>query len=139
MHLGNTFLESMLNQYGLKDKSAPHRMPNTTVAQAVRWVRSRVRGVPAHILIWTLIVCSTAFCLLQRLQNRKKRTTVCDNAENPPDCSSDHFGKSNEQQAVEEEDEEDMEDEVEEVEEGEKDKEEEEEDPNEKDEIPRKR
>ncbi|XP_045892439.1 lipase maturation factor 2a [Micropterus dolomieu] len=139
VHLGNTFLESMLNQYGLKDKSAPHRMPNTTVAQAVRWVRSRVRGVPAHILIWTLIVCSTAFCLLQRLQNRKKRTTVCDNAENPPDCSSDHFGKSNEQQAVEEEDEEDMEDEVEEVEEGEKDKEEEEEDPNEKDEIPRKR
>ncbi|XP_038562697.1 lipase maturation factor 2a [Micropterus salmoides] len=139
VHLGNTFLESMLNQYGLKDKSAPHRMPNTTVAQAVRWVRSRVRGVPAHILIWTLIVCSTAFCLLQRLQNRKKRTTVCDNTENPLDCSSDHFGKSNEQQAVEEEDEEDMEDEVEEVEEGEKDKEEEEEDPNEKDEIPRKR
>uniref|UniRef100_A0A669EPB3 Lipase maturation factor n=1 Tax=Oreochromis niloticus TaxID=8128 RepID=A0A669EPB3_ORENI len=61
VHLGNSFLEGMLNQYGLKDKSPPRRLSNTTVAQAVRWVRSQVRGVPAHTLIWTLI--AYVFCI----------------------------------------------------------------------------
>uniref|UniRef100_A0A8P4GLV8 Lipase maturation factor n=1 Tax=Dicentrarchus labrax TaxID=13489 RepID=A0A8P4GLV8_DICLA len=119
VHLGNTFLESMLNQYGLKDKAPPRRISNTTVAQAVRWVRSQVRGVPAPILIWTLIVCSTTLCLLLGLQNRSKCTTLSDHTENLPD-SSDHCGKSGEQQAVEEEEEaEDGEGSEDEVEEGE--------------------
>ncbi|XP_038124771.1 lipase maturation factor 2a [Cyprinodon tularosa] len=73
VHLGNAFLEGMLSQFGLKDKSAPRRVSNNTVAQAVRWVRSQVRGVPAHTLIWTLIACSTTFCLLQGLHSRKKQ------------------------------------------------------------------
>ncbi|GAA6225474.1 lipase maturation factor 2 [Lates japonicus] len=117
VHLGNTVLESMLNQYGLKDKSPPRRMSNTAVAQAVRWVRSQVRGVPTHILIWTLITCSTTFCLLQGLRNRNKGTllthkaagTVNDHTGKKADSSSDSFEKTDEQQAAEEEEEEEEE------------------------------
>uniref|UniRef100_A0A8C9X7G3 Lipase maturation factor n=1 Tax=Sander lucioperca TaxID=283035 RepID=A0A8C9X7G3_SANLU len=130
VHLGSTFLESMLNQHGLKDKSPPRRMPNTTVAQAVRWVRSQVRGVPTHILIWTLIASSVTLCLLQGLQNRNKHTERTpltymaagnDHTDNVPDDSSDHCGKSDEQQAAkgeEEEKKEDGQDSEDEVEEG---------------------
>ncbi|XP_004553328.1 lipase maturation factor 2a [Maylandia zebra] len=125
VHLGNSFLEGMLNQYGLKDKSPPRRLSNTTVAQAVRWVRSQVRGVPAHTLIWTLIACSATFCLLQGLRHKSKdaekpsdahKATATDRTENAADgSSSDHREKSDEQQADEEADKEaDSEDEVEE-------------------------
>ncbi|XP_041651905.1 lipase maturation factor 2a [Cheilinus undulatus] len=127
VQLGNTYLESMLNQFGLKDKSPP-RLSNTAVAKAVRWIRSQVRGVPAHTLIWTLIGCSATLCLLQGLQNRNKnpeRTSFppesADSAhtDKVPDGSSPSCGESDEQQAeVEEEEEngdrEDSEDEVEE-------------------------
>ncbi|XP_018519395.1 lipase maturation factor 2a [Lates calcarifer] len=114
VHLGNTVLESMLNQFGLKDKSPPRRMSNTVVAQAVRWVRSQVRGVPTHMLIWTLVACSTTFCLLQGLRNRNKGTllthkaavTVNDHTGKEADSSSDSFEKTDEQQAAEEEEEE---------------------------------
>lgn len=126
VHLGNSFLEGMLNQYGLKDKSPPRRMSNTTVAQVVRWVRSQVRGVPAHTLIWTLIACSATFCLLQGLRNNNKaaerlseahKAATTDHTENVADgSSSDHHGKTVEQQA-EEDKEADSEDEVEEGEE----------------------
>uniref|UniRef100_A0A669C0J2 Lipase maturation factor n=1 Tax=Oreochromis niloticus TaxID=8128 RepID=A0A669C0J2_ORENI len=125
VHLGNSFLEGMLNQYGLKDKSPPRRLSNTTVAQAVRWVRSQVRGVPAHTLIWTLIACSATFCLVQGLRHKNKdvekpsdahKATATDRTENAADgSSSDHHEKSDEQQADEEDDKEaDSEDEVEE-------------------------
>ncbi|KAG8012615.1 Lipase maturation factor 2 [Nibea albiflora] len=117
VHLGSTFLDSMVTQYGLKDKlPANRRVSNKPVAVAVRWVRSQVRGVPAHILIWTLMGCGITICLLQGLQSRKKCTTVSDHAENVPDGSSDHCGKSGDPQAakeVEEEDGEGSEDEVE--------------------------
>lgn len=115
VHLGNTFLESALNQYGLKDKS-PTRMSNTSVAQAVRWVRSQVRGVPAHTLIWTVLVCSATICLLQGLQKRKKQVTVSKGTENVPDCSSDQCEESDEQKAAEDEEEEEKENDEEESE-----------------------
>ncbi|XP_049928496.1 lipase maturation factor 2a [Epinephelus moara] len=132
VHLGNTFLESMLTQYGLKDKLPSRRISNTTVVQAVRWVRSQVKGVPPHVLIWTLIACSAAVCVLQGLQNRHKhreRTPNPHNAaekdltENQPDESLDHDGKLDKEQAVDEEVEEEEdgegEDSEDEVEEGE--------------------
>ena len=103
-------------------------MPNTTVAQTVRWVRSQVRGVPTHILIWTLIASSVTLCLLQGLQNRNKHTERTpltymaagnDHRDNVPDDSSDHCGKSDEQQTAEEEEKkEDGQDSEDEVEEG---------------------
>ncbi|KAM7396638.1 hypothetical protein PAMP_019670 [Pampus punctatissimus] len=119
VYLGSTFLEGMLNQYGLKDKSPPRRPSNTTVAKAMRWVRTQVRGVPTPVLIWTLIACSATLCLLRGLRNRSKCTeppshnasvTVSNHTE-----TTDHLGKSDEQQETEEEEEgEDSEDQVEE-------------------------
>ncbi|XP_029008805.1 lipase maturation factor 2a [Betta splendens] len=125
VHLGNTFLESMLNQYGLKinDKSPPRRVSNTIVGQVVRWVRSQVRGVPPHTLIWTILACTATFCLLRGLRNSKshpersplgqKTVTVSDQTKKTTEDSSDHPGKSEERQA-EEEDGEDSDDEEEE-------------------------
>ncbi|KAI3371369.1 hypothetical protein L3Q82_023972, partial [Scortum barcoo] len=127
VHLGHTVLESMLNQYGLKDKSTPLRMSKTAVARAVRWVRSQVRGVPAPTLVWTLIVCSATLCLLQRFLNRSNHMTVSERTENLADGSSNLHMKPDEQQAVEEEDKEVSEDETEEEGEDEGKEEEEEE------------
>ncbi|KAF3854755.1 hypothetical protein F7725_022810 [Dissostichus mawsoni] len=136
VHLGNTFLESMLTQYGLKDKSPPRRLPNTPVAKAVRWVRSQVRGVPAPMLIWTLIACSATLCLLHGLQSRNKHTettagtqkeATTDQTANAPDSAPETGGKSDEEQEAEEEEEDDdddggdCEDEVEDCEGEEKD------------------
>ncbi|KAM9754422.1 lipase maturation factor 2a [Menidia menidia] len=88
VHLGNTFLESMLNQYGLKDKSAPRRVSSTGVAKVMRWVRSQIRGVPAHTLIWTLMACSATFCLLQGLRKGDKRRN--DQKQDVPKGSAEH-------------------------------------------------
>lgn len=132
----------------MQDKSPLRRTSNTTVAQTVRWVRSQVRGVPAHTLIWALIVCSATICLFKGLQNRNEHMTVSDRTENVPDGSADHRGKLDEQQAeeVEEEEEEDEEDGEDEAEEGEgeekdtdEEAQEEREDERDKDEILRKR
>ena len=98
----------------MQDKSPVRRMSNTTVAQAVRWVRSQVRGVPAPTLIWTLIACSTVICLLQGLQNRSKHKSVSSQSDHVPDSSSDLCGKSDEQQEAEEEEGEEGEEEEEE-------------------------
>ncbi|KAM6936764.1 lipase maturation factor 2a [Xenentodon cancila] len=113
VHLGNTFLESMLNQYGLKDKSTPRRVSNKSVAQVVRWVRSQVKGVPAHTLIWTLVACSTTVCLLLGLRGRNGHTgrtlhiektaaSTSDLTQQVTDGSSDRQ-ETDEQQAKEEE------------------------------------
>ncbi|KAI9529894.1 Lipase maturation factor 2 [Dissostichus eleginoides] len=119
VHLGNTFLETMLTQYGLKDKSPPRRLPNTPVAKAVRWVRSQVRGVPAPVLIWTLIACSATLCLLHGLQSRNKHTettagtqkeATTDQTANAPDSAPETDGKSDEEQEAEEEDDDDDDD-----------------------------
>ncbi|KAM4553784.1 lipase maturation factor 2a [Fundulus diaphanus] len=92
VHLGNAFLDGMLSQFGLKDKSAPRRVSNTTVAQAVRWLRSRVRGVPAHTLIWTLIACSATFCLLQGLRSKNKPPEQTGVTRKMAEKVSDHSG-----------------------------------------------
>lgn len=92
----------------MKDKSPP-RLSNTAAAQAVRWVRSQVRGVPAHTLIWTIVVCSATLCLLWGSQNRNKHPTVSTHIETVSDTSSDHCGKSDEQQAAAAEEEEEEE------------------------------
>uniref|UniRef100_A0A1A7XG43 Lipase maturation factor n=1 Tax=Iconisemion striatum TaxID=60296 RepID=A0A1A7XG43_9TELE len=124
VHLGNTFLDSMLNQYGLKDKSSPRRVSNTTVAQMVRWLRAQVRGVPAPMLIWTLIACSATFSLLQVLLSKTKRTErtspACDASEKASDHTeaaadgcSDLREETHEQQTKEEEDGANSEEEVE--------------------------
>lgn len=105
-------------------------MPKTRVARALRWVRSQVRGVPSEVLIWTLIACSATLCLLKGLRNRHKYTepkanaseTANNHTETTHDSTSDHLGKTDEQQEEEGVNGEDSEDEVEEGDTGEKGK-----------------
>ncbi|XP_041852802.1 lipase maturation factor 2a [Melanotaenia boesemani] len=124
VHLGNNFLESMLNQFGLKDKSTSRRVSNTILAQAVRWVRSQVRGVYAHTLIWTLVACSATFCLLQGVRNGNKRrknlvhnaaATESDDKQDVSDGSLHHCEEEDEQQQEEEEEEDEQQQEEKEV------------------------
>uniref|UniRef100_A0A673XNQ6 Lipase maturation factor n=1 Tax=Salmo trutta TaxID=8032 RepID=A0A673XNQ6_SALTR len=68
VYLGDTFLESMLSQHGLKDKSLPRHVSEAAVPQVVKWVRSQVRGVSAPLLLWSLLFCSVTLCLLRGLQ-----------------------------------------------------------------------
>ncbi|XP_034032495.1 lipase maturation factor 2a [Thalassophryne amazonica] len=116
VQMGNSFLENMLTQFGLKDRYPPRRLSKNMVAQAVRWVRSQVRGVPAPMLLWTLIACSTTFCLFQIFRSKsakreKPRTqaahnaplTVSDSTENGPDGSSEKVEPSEKQQEEKEE------------------------------------
>ncbi|MEQ2221595.1 hypothetical protein ILYODFUR_017445 [Ilyodon furcidens] len=130
VHLGNTFLDGMLGQFGLKDKSAPRRVSNATVAQAVRWVRTQVRGVPAHTLIWTLIACCATFCLLPGLRSKNKHAEqtavthkmaekVNDHTEGVDEDLSDPEEKQEQQAKEEEDDEKNTEDEEEDDEENE--------------------
>uniref|UniRef100_A0A672IK43 Lipase maturation factor n=1 Tax=Salarias fasciatus TaxID=181472 RepID=A0A672IK43_SALFA len=135
VHLGHTFLESMLSQYGLKDKSAPRRLSNSSTARAVRWVRSQVDGFSGHTIVWTLLACSATFCLLQGLFSRKKlgkptsvtpevADTEDDGSESGADETLDSCGMSEQQQEEEAEEEKDgtQDEEEEEEEEGEMDK-----------------
>ncbi|MEQ2291027.1 hypothetical protein AMECASPLE_009221 [Ameca splendens] len=130
VHLGNTFLDGMLSQFGLKDKSAPRRVFNNTVAQAVRWMRTQVRGVPAHTLIWTLIACCATFCLLPGLRSKNKHAEqtavthkmaekVNDHTEGVGEDLSDPEEKQEQQAKEEEDDEKNTEDEEEDDEENE--------------------
>ncbi|CAL8296602.1 unnamed protein product [Boreogadus saida] len=63
VYLGDPFLENMLYQHGLKDKSPPRRPSNATVPRAVQWLRSQVKGQSAPALIWSLMAGSAALCL----------------------------------------------------------------------------
>lgn len=76
VHLGSSFLEGMLNQFGLKDTAPPRRASKAKLARAVRWARSQVRGVPAPLILWTLTGGSALFCLLRGLMQRSKHRTV---------------------------------------------------------------
>ncbi|XP_062317677.1 lipase maturation factor 2a isoform X1 [Osmerus eperlanus] len=95
VHLGDTFLESMLSQHGLKDRSPPWRVPEAPLAQAVRWVRSQVRGVSAPLLLWSLFACSATICLLRGLRHscatthkHKPTATNSDHTDTIPDGNS---------------------------------------------------
>ncbi|XP_075998220.1 lipase maturation factor 2a [Genypterus blacodes] len=122
VHLGSSFLDGMLTQFRLKDKTPP-RQSNTPVAQAVRWVRSQVRGVPAPVLIWSLMAGGIILCLLKGLskKNAPRPKTLAAEEEEEATArdhrSSKTSGHSDELTTVEEE--EDGEEEEEEEEDGE--------------------
>ncbi|XP_054633434.1 lipase maturation factor 2a [Dunckerocampus dactyliophorus] len=113
VHLGHSFLESILEQHGLKDKSPPRRRSNSSIAHAMRWVRAQVTGVPAPVLIWTLIGCSVTLCLLQALTKRQ----MANDSEQASDLKDEEYlGTSSRRKTgdEDEEQEEELEDEVEE-------------------------
>ncbi|KAM6960596.1 lipase maturation factor 2a [Aplochiton taeniatus] len=102
VHLGDAFLESMLTQHGLKDKSPPRRAPDAPVTQALRWVRAQVRGLPAPLLLWSLFVSSATLCLLRALQGsghkqpaEEESSAAKVNPQGPKETSTDWAGDGN--------------------------------------------
>lgn len=79
------------------------------MAQAVRWLRSQVRGVPAHTLIWTLVVCSATVSLLLGLQRGDKGGTA---GERLPDGPAEELPVAEEEREEKEEKGDDGEEEV---------------------------
>lgn len=103
VHLGSSFLEGMLNQFGLKDTSPPRRASKAKLARAVRWVRSQVKGVPAPLILWTLIGGSALFCLLRGLTQRSKRRI--EQIPVPTETGSELTGDKQEEKCAEDEEE----------------------------------
>ncbi|XP_056137215.1 lipase maturation factor 2a [Lampris incognitus] len=116
VHLGDHFLENMLSQYGLKDRAPPRRPSNAMIPQAMRWLRSQARGVPAPALIWSLLACSASLCLLRGFQSANKHAarektsttfepaeTAGDRTEGGPDGSTGTTTLSDEPQVEKEE------------------------------------
>ncbi|XP_053742845.1 lipase maturation factor 2a [Synchiropus splendidus] len=101
VHLGHSFLENMLTQLGLKQKGSPRRASNT-VAKAVQWMRSQVRGAPAPALIWTLIAGSATLCLLNSWRNGTKKDPTTSEQTNPGVKSVSADEESTEQMVKEE-------------------------------------
>lgn len=60
--------------FSFLQNKAPRRVSNVAIARLVRWLRARVRGVPAPVLIWTILACSATFCLLQASRKAKTKT-----------------------------------------------------------------
>lgn len=107
VHLGSSFLEGMLNQFGLKDTSPPRRASKAKLSRAVRWVRSQVKGVPAPLILWTLIGSSALFSLLLGLTQRRKHrpaktdtqtetTSDPSGGELPKECEEEEEGEEEE-------------------------------------------
>ncbi|KAA0715204.1 Lipase maturation factor 2 [Triplophysa tibetana] len=73
VHLGDPYLERMLDQHGLKDKAPSRRTSNAWLPQLLRHVREHVREIPAPLLLWTLFSAAATVCLLHTLFSRKHR------------------------------------------------------------------
>ncbi|TRY58628.1 hypothetical protein DNTS_024780 [Danionella cerebrum] len=71
VHLGDSFLEQMLVQNGLKDKAPPRRSSKAWLARALRVIGEHVREMPAPLLIWTLFCSAVTICLLNALWSDK--------------------------------------------------------------------
>ena len=65
----HSFIHSQSNPNSrLQDKSTPRRASNATVPRAVQWLRSQVKGHSPPVVVWSLLACSVALCLLRALR-----------------------------------------------------------------------
>ncbi|KTF79764.1 hypothetical protein cypCar_00040826, partial [Cyprinus carpio] len=70
VHLGDSYLEQMLVQHGLKDKAPPRRSSNAWLPRLLHHVSEHVREMPAPLLLWTLFSSAATLCLLNSLRSR---------------------------------------------------------------------
>ncbi|KAK7160544.1 hypothetical protein R3I93_008249 [Phoxinus phoxinus] len=70
VYLGDSYLEQMLVQHGLKDKAPPRRSSNAWLPRLLRYVGEHAREMPAHLLLWTLFSSAATVCLLNSLRSR---------------------------------------------------------------------
>uniref|UniRef100_A0A8C1M5G5 Lipase maturation factor n=2 Tax=Cyprinus carpio TaxID=7962 RepID=A0A8C1M5G5_CYPCA len=69
VHLGDSYLEQMLDQHGLKDKAPPRRSSNAWLPQLLRHVGKHAREMPTPLLLWTLFSSAATVCLLNSLRS----------------------------------------------------------------------
>ncbi|KAF4101140.1 hypothetical protein G5714_017572 [Onychostoma macrolepis] len=72
VHLGDSYLEQMLVQHGLKDKAPPRRNSNAWLPQLLHHVGEHAREMPAPLLLWTLFSSAATVCLLNSLRSRAR-------------------------------------------------------------------
>lgn len=66
--LGDPTLETLLQQFGLKDKSPPRaRSPSNGLAQTLNWVRTQLSPLEPPILLWGLFGAVLAIQVVQTL------------------------------------------------------------------------
>ncbi|XP_042600417.1 lipase maturation factor 2a [Cyprinus carpio] len=70
VHLGDSYLEQMLVQHGLKDKAPPRRSSNAWLPRLLHHVGEHAREMPAPLLLWTLFSSAATLCLLNSLRSR---------------------------------------------------------------------
>ncbi|XP_073508695.1 lipase maturation factor 2 [Phyllobates terribilis] len=74
--LGDHTLESLLNQYGLKDKPTPRRSLDAPLPSALRFIRDILRPYPAPLLLYSILVTLVVIYSLQALFGRGNRPGV---------------------------------------------------------------
>uniref|UniRef100_A0A672Q0C7 Lipase maturation factor n=1 Tax=Sinocyclocheilus grahami TaxID=75366 RepID=A0A672Q0C7_SINGR len=70
VHLGDSYLEQMLVQHGLKDKAPLRRSSNAWLPRLLHHVGEHAREMPAPLLLWTLFSSAATVCLLNSLRSR---------------------------------------------------------------------
>ncbi|XP_016364709.1 lipase maturation factor 2-like [Sinocyclocheilus rhinocerous] len=70
VHLGDSYLEQMLVQHGLKDKAPLRRSSNAWLTRLLHHVGEHAREMPAPLLLWTLFSSAATVCLLNSLRSR---------------------------------------------------------------------
>ncbi|XP_051512091.1 lipase maturation factor 2a [Myxocyprinus asiaticus] len=70
VHLGDSYLEHMLVQHGLKDKTPTRRGSNAWLPRLLRQVGEHVREMPAPLLLLTLFSSAATVGLLNCLRSR---------------------------------------------------------------------
>ncbi|XP_065139718.1 lipase maturation factor 2a isoform X1 [Paramisgurnus dabryanus] len=73
VHLGDSYLEYMLDQYGLKDKAPLKRSSKAWLPRLLEHVSEHAREIPAPLLLWTLFSSAATVCLLNTLFSRTHR------------------------------------------------------------------
>ncbi|XP_069621576.1 lipase maturation factor 2 [Ranitomeya imitator] len=74
--LGDHTLESLLNQYGLKDKPTPRRSLDAPLPSALRIIRDLLRPYPAPLLLYSILITLVVIYSLQALFGRGNRPGV---------------------------------------------------------------
>uniref|UniRef100_A0A671LC34 Lipase maturation factor n=1 Tax=Sinocyclocheilus anshuiensis TaxID=1608454 RepID=A0A671LC34_9TELE len=69
VHLGDSYLEQMLVQHGLKDKAPLRRSSNAWLPRLLHHVGEHAREMPAPLLLWTLFSSAATVCLLNSLRS----------------------------------------------------------------------
>ncbi|KPP65388.1 lipase maturation factor 2-like [Scleropages formosus] len=73
--LGDSTLESLLWQHGIKDNSPVERSPDGPIPDALRLLRAYIQPLSGPLVLWTLFCTGAAICLLKTFCSRAPRAS----------------------------------------------------------------